>query len=319
VWIFIRLSNKLDVAEETKEKRDIEKTILANVRKLMAFLPQFRYAEVGQIYVKCLTNPQNCDIAQSKFPSFKICFSDIKPSCIETPTLPTIAKFPAWLMAQIKPVIKAWFEGLFTQETVKIPIPHCSNSKISSCFKWNPNPWRISYSKPELKWSTLRQMQNKLWNEAKRHGIHLPKLPHFKIGSFNPDKVKVPTGLKFKTATFRPEDPPFKLKSIYLPNGVKTREIRFTFPNFFKFANAKAQAHKAVQQGKQDRANQKAKEQTAKNHYMTQEAAMKKASDDLRKMKAAEAHRLRKAKQAEEKKKRLEKYMSKRDVGGGRF
>lgn len=110
----------------------------------------------------------------------------------------------------------------------------------------------------------------------------------------------MPKGLKFTTATFKPED--YGIKSIYLPKGVKTKDVGFTYPNVFNFANAKSQADAAVKQGKQDRAREKAKEQAAKNHYKTREAAMKKASAKFKRIKDAEDKLVLKAEQAEEKK-----------------
>merc|ERR1711959_724436 len=45
------------------------------VRKLLSYLPQFRYVEFGDIYIQCMVDPKRCNWRLARLPSFKICFS----------------------------------------------------------------------------------------------------------------------------------------------------------------------------------------------------------------------------------------------------
>jgi len=80
--------------------------VVGLIKKLWKSLPKFRYLEIGQIYIKCFTDPKNCDMSEARIPSFKICFSVI--DCFSTPTMPTFGEIGKWLMDNTINKVKTW-------------------------------------------------------------------------------------------------------------------------------------------------------------------------------------------------------------------
>ena len=87
-----------------------------------SLLPSFQYLEIANIYIKCISDPSNCeDPPPDKRATIEICFksSDVA-MCIGPAIIPTMAEIGAWFVDQIFKPIKEWFEDLFgfsSQET----------------------------------------------------------------------------------------------------------------------------------------------------------------------------------------------------------
>jgi hypothetical protein len=114
------------------------------VKKLLSYLPKFRYVEFGNIYIRCMIDPKGCNIRNAKLPTFKICFSKI--GCLSTGEMPTVSGLGAWFKSHVLDKIKAWFRNLIVWKNFRFDIPNCSGG----CFKWGYQ--NFYYPKPYLKY-----------------------------------------------------------------------------------------------------------------------------------------------------------------------
>jgi hypothetical protein len=95
---------------------------------------------VGNVYVKCLVKPKECDPMNAKMPTFKICFSDV--GCLTAPEIPNPNQFGDWLKTNVLGKIKSWFENLITWGSFSLKIPNCNPNCFSTeekDFTW-PKP-----------------------------------------------------------------------------------------------------------------------------------------------------------------------------------
>jgi hypothetical protein len=114
------------------------------VKKLLSYLPKFRYVEFGNIYIRCMIDPKGCNIRNAKLPTFKICFSKI--GCLSTGEMPTVSGLGAWFKSHVLDKIKAWFQNLIVWKNFRFDIPNCSGG----CFTWGYQ--NFYYPKPYLKY-----------------------------------------------------------------------------------------------------------------------------------------------------------------------
>lgn len=113
------------------------------VRKLLSYLPQFRYVEFGDIYIKCMIDPKRCNWRNARLPSFKICFSKI--GCLSTGRMPRVSELGSWFKRNVWGKIKSWFRNLISWKSFRFNIPNCSGG----CFRWKYR--NFYYPKPYIK------------------------------------------------------------------------------------------------------------------------------------------------------------------------
>jgi len=113
------------------------------VRKLLSYLPQFRYVEFGDIYIQCMVDPKRCNWRLARLPSFKICFSKI--GCLSTGRMPRVSELGSWFKTHVLGKIKSWFRNLISWKSFRFNIPNCSGG----CFRWKYR--NFYYPKPYIK------------------------------------------------------------------------------------------------------------------------------------------------------------------------
>jgi len=154
-------------------------SVLGFVKQVLDYLPKFRYAEIGNIYIKCLIDPLNCNILEAKLPSLEVCFSKI--GCLKTGEMPTVAEFGTWFKENVLGKIKTWFENLIDWKSFTFNIPDCSNG----CLTYKDQSF--SYPKPELVYHSTSVFG---------HSVNVPY--GFRFVSTHFATVKVPNGLHTK-------------------------------------------------------------------------------------------------------------------------
>jgi hypothetical protein len=90
----------------------------------MKLLPKFDYLEFSDIYIRCLTDPKNCDKTAAKRVKIAICFSNgFGQLCLGPAVIPTLKEIAVWFVKQIRTAIENWFRSMFgfAKESVAEP------------------------------------------------------------------------------------------------------------------------------------------------------------------------------------------------------
>lgn len=112
----LRVWNKLKNAASSAIR-----AVTSVIRRLLRALPRFRYLRLSKIYIKCLTNPKQCNMADARIPSLTICFSKI--GCLGPTASPSFKEIGAYLKRLLTVKLKNWFTSKIRWKTFNLRYP----------------------------------------------------------------------------------------------------------------------------------------------------------------------------------------------------
>jgi hypothetical protein len=91
--------------------------------KFLDWLPKFQYLHIGQIYIRCLTDPKHCDHKPPKHVTFALCFKGFSTSLCLSGQIPTLDDVGTWITKHILGPIAQFFQKIFGFEHKKVCQP----------------------------------------------------------------------------------------------------------------------------------------------------------------------------------------------------